>query len=122
VHAIDEHHYILQVEFERGLHSVFCFVLGDDDVGIIIGRVLVALIERIVWIALLVVRILSGGGVVPRSLTGWFISSTLIIWASAISWSGSTSAVLLGLFVFLGTRITRSIWSLLFNFIFVAEI
>lgn len=122
MHAIDEHHYILQVEFERGLHSVFCFVLGDDDVGVVIGRVLVALIERIVWITLLVVRLLSGGGIVSRSLTSWLISSTLIVWASAISWSGCTSAVLLGLFVFLGAHITRSIWSLLFNFIFVAEI
>ena len=122
MHAVDEHHYILQVEFERGLHSVFCFVLGDDYVGIVIGRVLVTLIERIVWITLLVVRILSGGGVVPRSLTGWFISSALIIWAGAVSWSGSVSAVLLGLFVFLGTYITWSVWSLLFDFIFVDEI
>jgi len=71
---------------------------------------------------LLVVRLLSGGGIVSRSLTSWLISSTLIVWASAISWSGSASTVLLGLFVFLGAHIARSIWSLLFNFIFVAEI
>jgi len=96
--------------------------LGDDDVGVIIGRVLVALIERIVRITLLVVGILSGGGVVPRSLTGWYICSTLIIWVSTSSRSGRAATALLGLFVFLDTRITRSIWSLLFNFIFAAEI
>lgn len=78
--AIDEDDDVLQVELEDGLHPVFCSVLGNDDVwvvvhGVAVGVVIVVaasevrIVPSVSSTVLVLVAVWIGGAILPaRSL------------------------------------------------------
>jgi hypothetical protein len=103
VNAVDEDDDVLQVELEDGLHSVFCSVLGNDDVwivvhGVAVGVVIVVaasevrVVPGVSTTVLVLVAVWVAGAILPAdSLELSAVASVLV--ASVVAWG---SLVLVG--------------------------